>query len=351
MTITTVIPTFRRPALLRRAIESVLAQAYSDVKVCVYDNASGDETENVVTSLRARDARVSYTRRSSNVGAAENFILAAGEIRTPLCSFLSDDDYLLPGFFETAVNALAANPAAGLFAGSTLELDEAGALRYAPLLSWPREGTYASGDAVLWMLGNRHPTWTGVVFRTAALQAAGGLDRGASATLDADAELRVAARSPIVVSFAPCAVYTAHAQRVSGAETAAVIPSLEHMIANIQQVMTLPEDVKERAVAGLQRQLRWKLLEISVKAQVRGNQADARAAASLLRERYGPRWLGAFVGWGLWVCAHVPPAQWLLTWVEHRRVEARAGRARRQVAALGARRARDGRSETQADNT
>jgi len=341
MTITTVIPTFRRPALLRRAIESVLAQSYSDVKVCVYDNASGDETENVVTELAARDARVSYTRRASNLGAAENFILAAGEISTPLCSFLSDDDYLLPGFFEAAINALSADPTAGLFAGSTLELDQAGALRYAPLLSWPREGTYASSDAVLWMLGNRHPTWTGVVFRTPALQAAGGLDRGASAALDADAELRVAARSPIVVSFAPSAVYTAHADRVSGAETAAVIPSMERIIANMQQVSTLPADVKKKVVTRLQRQLRWKLLEISVKAQVRGDDAAARGAASLLRERYGPRWLGVVVGWALWVCAHVPPAQGLLTWLEARRLEARAAHARRQVAALRARQAHD----------
>ncbi len=49
--ITTVIPTYRRPKLLRRAIESVLAQTYPHLKVTVFDNASGDETPEVVAEL------------------------------------------------------------------------------------------------------------------------------------------------------------------------------------------------------------------------------------------------------------------------------------------------------------
>ena len=42
--ITTIIPTYQRPQLLRCAIQSVLDQTYANFQVCVYDNASGDET-------------------------------------------------------------------------------------------------------------------------------------------------------------------------------------------------------------------------------------------------------------------------------------------------------------------
>ena len=38
--ITTVIPTYRRPHMLQRAIRSVLDQTYPHFKICVYDNAS-----------------------------------------------------------------------------------------------------------------------------------------------------------------------------------------------------------------------------------------------------------------------------------------------------------------------
>jgi glycosyltransferase involved in cell wall biosynthesis len=58
--ITTVIPTYRRPRLLSRAIRSVLSQNYPHLEVHVYDNGSGDGTPQVVAELAERDPRVKY---------------------------------------------------------------------------------------------------------------------------------------------------------------------------------------------------------------------------------------------------------------------------------------------------
>ncbi|RKX41747.1 MAG: glycosyltransferase family 2 protein, partial [Thermotogae bacterium] len=58
--ITTIIPTYRRPKLLQRAIKSVLNQTYPHFQVCVYDNASGDETAEVVAEFAKKDPRVKY---------------------------------------------------------------------------------------------------------------------------------------------------------------------------------------------------------------------------------------------------------------------------------------------------
>jgi len=52
--ITTIIPTYRRPKLLRRAIKSVLGQTFPHFQVCVYDNASGDETPDVVAEISSK---------------------------------------------------------------------------------------------------------------------------------------------------------------------------------------------------------------------------------------------------------------------------------------------------------
>jgi hypothetical protein len=111
-----------------------------------------------------------------------------------------------------------------------------------------------------------------------------------------------------------------------------VIPSYERIITNIEAVDTLPVQVRRHAVALLQRQLRMKLVEIAVKAQVRRDPAAAGAAAQLLRDRYGPRWLAASLALMQWTCAHVPAAQTLLQWVESRRLRARAARAERFAA-------------------
>ena len=46
--VTTIITTYRRPRLLRRAIRSALNQTMPRVRVCVYDDRSDDETADVV---------------------------------------------------------------------------------------------------------------------------------------------------------------------------------------------------------------------------------------------------------------------------------------------------------------
>ncbi len=67
--ITTVIPTYRRPKLLQRAIKSVLNQTYPHFQVCVYDNASGDETAGVAapTIRQKMRAKVSQWAHFGNM--------------------------------------------------------------------------------------------------------------------------------------------------------------------------------------------------------------------------------------------------------------------------------------------
>jgi glycosyltransferase involved in cell wall biosynthesis len=97
------IPTYNRAGFLRRAIESALDQTYPDVEVLVSDNASTDETSEVVRSF---GDRVRYHRQSENLGSWPNFIhltaMASGEYFT----WLQDDDLIHPRFAERAVRNL-----------------------------------------------------------------------------------------------------------------------------------------------------------------------------------------------------------------------------------------------------
>lgn len=50
--ITTILPTYRRPQLLKRAIESVLKQTMQDFNLYIFDNASQDETPEIVSKYQ-----------------------------------------------------------------------------------------------------------------------------------------------------------------------------------------------------------------------------------------------------------------------------------------------------------
>ena len=130
--ITTVIPTYQRPRLLERAIRSVLNQTYPRFQVCVYDNASEDETKEVVAKLMKEDPRVKYFCHSSNIGVGPNFNYGLSRIETQYFSILSDDDVLIPNFFESALEKLAHYPNAMLVAGLCLIVDNNAVLAVSP---------------------------------------------------------------------------------------------------------------------------------------------------------------------------------------------------------------------------
>ena len=52
-----IIPTFDRPRYLQEAIESGLAQTYSNIEVLVFDNGTQDETLAVASDAVRRDPR------------------------------------------------------------------------------------------------------------------------------------------------------------------------------------------------------------------------------------------------------------------------------------------------------
>jgi glycosyltransferase involved in cell wall biosynthesis len=163
--ITALIPTYRRPEFLRRAMKSVLGQTYSNLQISVFDNASGDNTKDVVTSLSGNDARIKYSCHAENIGALANFRYALKSVDTPYFSILSDDDFVAIDFYENAVDVLNNYPAVMFVILNTLIVDENSNLigdREATnrlSLYSGREGFDALHS------GNIPITWTGMVFR------------------------------------------------------------------------------------------------------------------------------------------------------------------------------------------
>lgn len=332
-TITAIIPTFRRPQLLRRAIASALAQTYRDIKVCVYDNASNDETQSVVAGMIAADARLSYVCHEQHIDVIENFLFGMRRVNTPYFSFLSDDDVLFPGFYASAFASLAGQPDALFAAGSAIEFDEDGTVRYAPLAFWQREGRYSPPEGFTAMLGNRHATWTAVLFRQEAIDRVGLLDSLVGGPIDLDYELRIAARFPYVVFFEPSAGYVHHGLRVSAGEDSRVIDGYRRIMDKLTADAAIDPALRARIPALLERQMRQKLYEIAMKSIVAGNDQNARSAAASLRKEFA----SPVVAWGIETAAsvssRVPAIRSAIASVESWRLRRRAAATRRRLRA------------------
>ena len=285
--ITTIIPTFRRPRLLRRAIRSVLAQTYPHFQVCVHDNASGDETASVVAELAKADPRVQYHCQPENVGAFRNFVYGAQCVETAFFSFLSDDDLLLPSFFQTAIEGFEKHPEAVFSATATIYMDEGGTILEAPVLQW-EPGLYRPPAGLQAILKHGHPAWTGIVFRREVWDDVGGLDEAVGPPGDLDFEMRIAAHFPIVVSTLPGAIFVIHPSSVSGSRQFDLTwPSWSRLIVNITRDEGIPIEIRLYAKEVLTRNVKRRLFVFHGLGSIAIRRPEeARRAAQVLRAHF-----------------------------------------------------------------
>jgi glycosyltransferase involved in cell wall biosynthesis len=120
-TVTVGIPTYNRASLLKDALESVLAQTYSKFRLVIGDNASTDETPEVVASYS--DARIDYIRGERNIGMIGNFNRLIQLADTEFLMLLPDDDLLYPDYLRSVVDVLQRHQTVGLVHTAFDEID------------------------------------------------------------------------------------------------------------------------------------------------------------------------------------------------------------------------------------
>src|SRR6185295_14020211 len=110
MILSVVIPTWNRAHLVCDAINSALNQRPGNVEVIVVDDASSDDTAEVLTRNYGDAIRLLRLPKRSGAGAARNagVALARGEF----VAFLDSDDVWLPGKLDAELRLLPRFPGA-----------------------------------------------------------------------------------------------------------------------------------------------------------------------------------------------------------------------------------------------
>lgn len=110
--VSVVMPTRNRAAFLKRAVDSVLAQTETRIELIIVDDASTDNTPDVIAQLVSVDCRIKCVRNDSPAGGggARNVGIRAGVGQW--VAFIDDDDEWLPQKLELQLARLACNPEA-----------------------------------------------------------------------------------------------------------------------------------------------------------------------------------------------------------------------------------------------
>lgn len=86
------LPVFNGEQFLIRALDSLLAQDYSNFELIISDNGSTDGTEKICRDYASHDPRIRYIRQAYNLGSHENFNFVLRESRGEYFMWAAADD-------------------------------------------------------------------------------------------------------------------------------------------------------------------------------------------------------------------------------------------------------------------
>ena len=126
-TVSIIIPTYNRAALLPRALDSIIAQTYEDWEIVLVDDGSTDNTDTAAAGYaECLKERLVYLRRPhAGVSAARNCGIDACSGR--FVAFLDSDDEYLPTKLERQLALFDLRPQLGLVYGDSAFVDLDGA--------------------------------------------------------------------------------------------------------------------------------------------------------------------------------------------------------------------------------
>lgn len=115
------IPTYNRAEYLKRCIKSVVSQDNfnsNEVEVLISDNASPDNTEQIVKLFQDKFSNIKYIKNEVNVGAEKNILNLLNSFNGEYCFILTDDDMLLPNSLIKLTQTITHNSECSVFLSS-----------------------------------------------------------------------------------------------------------------------------------------------------------------------------------------------------------------------------------------
>ena len=188
--VSVLVTVYNREPYLAACLESILASTWEDFEVVVVDDGSSDSSVVIATDFESRDSRLKFHRNDRNLGDYPNRLRAAELARGTYIKYVDSDDLIYRHSLAIMVEAMQANPLAGLgLSHSPPEDDQPYPWMLEPAAAWRKEflgsGCLSCGPS------------GAIMRRDAFFQVKGFRDWGVLS--DIDLWYRMSARFPVVL--------------------------------------------------------------------------------------------------------------------------------------------------------
>jgi len=187
-------PTYNRAWIIKRAIDSILAQSCKDWELIVIDDGSEDNTAHIVASYS--DARIHYLKLDQNAGAGAARNRGLSQARGDIIAYLDSDNVWHPNYLEVMLSELTDEY---LMAYSGQNLLLVGGTRDQPKILGRKTRTPAyNPDRLLY--GNFIDINI-AVHRASVIKEIGGFDESLKSLGDWDLFVRISVKHPFKIKY------------------------------------------------------------------------------------------------------------------------------------------------------
>lgn len=99
-------PTYNGRLYLRKQLDSILNQTFSDFRLFISDDASTDSTLKILKEYEEKDKRIEIYGHQKNIGIAANMEFLIGKVRSEYFMFADQDDVWEPDKIEKTFNKM-----------------------------------------------------------------------------------------------------------------------------------------------------------------------------------------------------------------------------------------------------
>jgi hypothetical protein len=255
--LTAVVCNYNHGRYLRSALDAMLAQSRPPDELIVVDDASTDDSADVLADFTAAHPETVVLRNESNLGFHGAFARGLAAAKGNYVYSGGADDCVLPGFFAPAMDWASRHPEAGLICGRVVAVGPDGrTLAVDDIEAWP-EPRYASPQAFLEeyleAAPPMHSLGAAFVFRTDALREVGGFRAELGAWSDTFASRAVGLRHGACWLARDCVRWTV----LPGSMAAAHLGSVERTVGAVRRAADLMRAPEFRSLFPADHVDRW----------------------------------------------------------------------------------------------
>jgi glycosyltransferase involved in cell wall biosynthesis len=155
-TLSVLMTNYNHGKYIKEALEAILSQSFKPLEVLVVDDASVDNSVEIIKEIAAKNPNLRLIRNEENKGAVANYNKLLHEAKGDYIVGAASDDKMLPGFFEKSMALLEKYPQAGLCCSNPVFFRDNGELIKEEKINISAQPDYIPAGKVMDKLKNKY---------------------------------------------------------------------------------------------------------------------------------------------------------------------------------------------------